>query len=176
MVPGREGLADNLMIRTEMRYMHITGGSDGAQRDEGGRHARGALRRRLHGFPIAAAKFCTPDNIALFDKHLECLEKRGDTVGEPISTPYSCDCCVGFSRLLYLQHRHRRGLIFGTGEFANSIRGLNETPREAPSERLILDSRVVIGQIWRNRLFLKDFHGGRDQCDFCEKSRLISGG
>jgi hypothetical protein len=126
MVPGREGLADNLMIRTEMRYMHITGGSDGAQRDEGGRHARGALRRRLHGFPIAAAKFCTPDNIALFDKHLECLEKRGDTVGEPISTPYSCDCCVGFSRLLYLQHRHRRGLIFGTGEFANSIRPFSE--------------------------------------------------
>jgi hypothetical protein len=33
-------------------------------------------------FPIVIGKFCTPDNIALFDKHLECLEKRGDTVGE----------------------------------------------------------------------------------------------
>lgn len=29
------------------------------------------------GFPIAIAKFCTLDNIALFDKHLKCLEKRG---------------------------------------------------------------------------------------------------
>jgi hypothetical protein len=29
------------------------------------------------GFQIVIAKFCTPDNTALFDKHLECLEKRG---------------------------------------------------------------------------------------------------
>ena len=29
------------------------------------------------GFPIAITKFCTPDNTALFDKHLECLEKLG---------------------------------------------------------------------------------------------------
>ena len=29
------------------------------------------------GFPIAITKFCTLDNIAFFDKHLECLEKRG---------------------------------------------------------------------------------------------------
>ena len=36
MVPGREEVADNLMVvRTEMGYVHITGGSSGAQRDEG---------------------------------------------------------------------------------------------------------------------------------------------
>jgi len=29
--------------------------------------------------------------------------------------------------------------------------------------RLILDSRVVMGQFWRNRLFLQAFHGGRDR-------------
>jgi hypothetical protein len=29
------------------------------------------------GFPIAITKFCTLDTIALFDKHLERLEKRG---------------------------------------------------------------------------------------------------
>jgi hypothetical protein len=41
------------------------------------------------GFPIAAAKFCTPDNIALFDKHLGCLEKRGihETLAETLQRP-----------------------------------------------------------------------------------------
>jgi len=39
---------------------------------------------------------------------------------------------------------------------------------------LILDSRVVIGQVWRNRLFLQAFHGGRDRCGVFGKSRLIS--
>ena len=29
------------------------------------------------GFPIVSAKFCTLAHIALFDKHLACLEKRG---------------------------------------------------------------------------------------------------
>ena len=50
--------------------------------------------------------------------------KRGDTVGEPISTRYGPVCCVEFSRFLYLQQRHMRGTIFGTGGFANSIRGV----------------------------------------------------
>jgi Homeodomain-like domain len=40
--------------------------------------------------------------------------------------------------------------------------------------RLILDSRVVIGQVWRNRLFLQAFHGGRDRCGIFGRSRLIS--
>jgi hypothetical protein len=31
----------------------------------------------LLGFPIVSAKFCTPANSALSDKHLEYLEKRG---------------------------------------------------------------------------------------------------
>jgi transposase len=39
---------------------------------------------------------------------------------------------------------------------------------------LILDSRVVIGQVWRNRLFLQAFNGGRDRCGVFGKSRLIS--
>jgi hypothetical protein len=39
---------------------------------------------------------------------------------------------------------------------------------------LILDSRGVMGQIWRNRLFLQAFPGGRDRCDILGKSRLIS--
>jgi hypothetical protein len=39
------------------------------------------------GFPIAITKFCTLDNITLFDKHLECLEKRGrqETHGKRLS-------------------------------------------------------------------------------------------
>src|SRR5712691_11860760 len=40
--------------------------------------------------------------------------------------------------------------------------------------RLILDSRVVIGQVWRNRLFLQAFPGGLDRCGIFGKSRLIS--
>ena len=40
--------------------------------------------------------------------------------------------------------------------------------------RLILDFRVVIGQVWRNRLFLQAFPGGRDRCGIFGKSRLIS--
>jgi hypothetical protein len=40
--------------------------------------------------------------------------------------------------------------------------------------RLILDSRVIIHQVWRNNLFLKAFHEGRDRCSVFGKSRLIS--
>src|SRR5712692_10832810 len=40
--------------------------------------------------------------------------------------------------------------------------------------RLILDSRVVIGQVWCNMLFLQVSLGGRDRCGIFEKSRLIS--
>jgi hypothetical protein len=40
--------------------------------------------------------------------------------------------------------------------------------------RLILDSRVVIGQFWCNRLFLQAFHGGRDRGGIFGKSLLIS--
>src|SRR2546422_11487685 len=39
--------------------------------------------------------------------------------------------------------------------------------------RLILDSRVVIDQAWRNRLFLQVFHGGHDRCGIFGKSRSI---
>jgi hypothetical protein len=39
---------------------------------------------------------------------------------------------------------------------------------------LLLDSRVVIGQFLRNRLFLQAFHEGRDRCSIFGKSRLIS--
>jgi len=39
---------------------------------------------------------------------------------------------------------------------------------------LILDSRVVIGQIWRNILFLHVLHWGRDRCGIFEKSYFIS--
>src|SRR5712692_12029151 len=38
----------------------------------------------------------------------------------------------------------------------------------------MLDSRGVIGQVWRNRLFLQAFPGGRDRCGILGKSRLIS--
>ncbi len=40
--------------------------------------------------------------------------------------------------------------------------------------RLMLDSRGVMGQVWRNRLFLQAFPGGRDRCGILGKSRLIS--
>ena len=42
------------------------------------------------------------------------------------------------------------------------------------SSRLILDSRVVMGQVDRNSLFLQAFHEGRGQCGIFEKSRFIS--
>ena len=41
------------------------------------------------------------------------------------------------------------------------------------AKRLRVDSRVVIGQICRNRLFLQAFHGGRDRCGIFEKSLVI---
>ena len=40
--------------------------------------------------------------------------------------------------------------------------------------RLIVDSRVVIGQVWCKRLFLQALHGGRGRWGIFEKSRLIS--
>src|SRR5215470_9620755 len=40
--------------------------------------------------------------------------------------------------------------------------------------RLLLDSRVVIGQFLRNSLFLQAFHDGRDRCRIFGTSRLIS--
>jgi len=46
-------------------------------------------------------------------------------------------------------------------------------PRILP-EWLILDSRGVIGQVWRNRLFLQAFPGGHDRCGIFGKSCLIS--
>jgi hypothetical protein len=39
-------------------------------------------------------------------------------------------------------------------------------------QRLILDSRVVIGQFWRNRLFLQDFPGGLDRCGIWARSHF----
>ncbi len=36
------------------------------------------------------------------------------------------------------------------------------------------DSRVVIGQVWCNMLFLQVSPGGRDRCGIFGKSRLIS--
>ena len=43
-----------------------------------------------------------------------------------------------------------------------------------PYVRLILDSRVVIGQVWRNRLFLQAFSGRHGRCGILGKRRLIS--
>jgi hypothetical protein len=40
--------------------------------------------------------------------------------------------------------------------------------------RLILDSRVVLGQVCRNSLFLQALRGSRDRCGSFEKSLLIS--
>src|SRR5262245_47533321 len=40
--------------------------------------------------------------------------------------------------------------------------------------RLILDSGGVMGQFWRNRLFLQTFHGGRDRGGIIGKSLFIS--
>ena len=59
--------------------------------------------------------------IEAFDKHLGCLTKPPDTVGEPISTRQDRCFCIGFSKLLCRKRRHRRGTSFGTSEFANSI-------------------------------------------------------
>src|SRR5262245_42815276 len=42
------------------------------------------------------------------------------------------------------------------------------------TRRLLLDSRVVIGQFLRNRLFLHALHEDRDRCSIFGKSRLIS--
>src|SRR2546430_1968135 len=40
--------------------------------------------------------------------------------------------------------------------------------------RLILDSRVVMGQFWRNRLFFQAFHGIRDRGGIFGTRLLIS--
>jgi hypothetical protein len=48
---------------------------------------------------------------------------------------------------------------------------MNVTPTGVTNAaRLILDSRVVMGQFWRNRLFLQAFHGGRDRGGISGKS------
>src|SRR5260370_37922595 len=48
------------------------------------------------------------------------------------------------------------------------------SPRRGICRWLILDSGVVIGQVWRNSLFLQAFHGGHDRCGILGKSCLIS--
>ena len=55
------------------------------------------------------------------------LNKRRDTVGEPISTFLSRRFYIGFSRLLWVQGGLIRGAISGSSEFANSSswRGLH---------------------------------------------------
>ena len=53
------------------------------------------------GFPIAITKFCTLDNIAFFDKHLECLEKRGD--GIVGSVPIAGTCPFWTHKSLYFE-------------------------------------------------------------------------
>ena len=42
------------------------------------------------------------------------------------------------------------------------------------TQRLLLDSRVVIGQFLRNSLFLQAFYEGRDRGGIFGKSRVIS--
>src|SRR5215471_1857946 len=53
-----------------------------------------------------------------------------------------------------------------------------ETTRRVKSSRnavrLLLDSRVVIGQFLCNSLFLQAFYEGRDRCCIFRKNRLIS--
>src|SRR4029453_7447570 len=79
-------------------------------------------------------------------RELACPSERiSDTVDRPLSTRYSRDCCVGFSRFLYLQQRHMRGTIFCTGEFANSIRWVNETCVYSMIKFFVLD--VLLGQV-----------------------------
>src|ERR1043166_1997515 len=52
---------------------------------------------------------------------------------------------------------------------------MTQPPRSVVKRgRLLLDSRVVIGQLSRNSLFLQAFHEGRDRCRIFGKSRLIS--
>ena len=50
------------------------------------------------------------------------------------------------------------------------------TDFDAQAARLILDSRVVIDQIWCNILFLQVLHGSRERCGIFEKSHFISMG
>jgi hypothetical protein len=68
----------------------------------------------------------------------------------------TCSDCPDCGTPLHLKARSRRSFrtLFGTW--------------------LILDSRVVMDQVWRNRLFLQAFHGGRARCGIFGKSRLIS--
>src|SRR5262249_53039832 len=103
-------------------------GMDGGARG-GSAGANGT--RNPQGFPIVFTKFCTPENIALFAKHLECL---GVSVASVQKTPGYCWRTYFHAiqpRLLrwilqvpVLQQRHMRGTIFGPGGFANSIRPL----------------------------------------------------
>ena len=70
-------------------------------------------------------------------------------------------------------------LLFGhhvsTCASAASVSGSqNVMPIDWYISRLLLDSRVVIGQFLRNSLFLQAFHESRDRCGIFGKSLLIS--
>jgi len=70
-------------------------------------------------------------------------------------------------------------LLFGhhvsTCASAASVSGSqNVMPIDWYISRLLLDSRVVIGQFLRNSLFLQAFYEGRDRSGIFGKSHLIS--
>ena len=74
---------------------------------------------------------------------------------------------------LFLLERGRMLLVLAASLLAHAQVGARAS-RVPMGWRLILDSRVVIGQFWCNRLFLQAFHGGRDRGGIFGKSLLIS--
>ena len=70
---------------------------------------------------------------------------------------------IAVSKLDYIYEQGELALFGGAAmEFYKDETGTDAWTNRPPSG-LILDSRVVMGQVWRNRLFLQDLPGGRDR-------------
>jgi len=59
-------------------------------------------------------------------------------------------------------------------QYTPHIHALYISSKRYISGWLILDSRVVMGQFWRHRLFLQAFHEGRDRGGIFGKSLFIA--
>src|SRR5262249_24499761 len=80
-----------------------------------------SLTRRIVNTPDPATK------VKRVGREGCCLKNSWDTVAHSISTRYRRDCRIGFSRLLSLQRRYVRGIIFGIWGLSNSISWFCET-------------------------------------------------
>jgi transposase-like protein len=111
-----------------------------------------------------------PDGIKCPSCTSKQIIKRGFDDTEPARQRYEChDCDTRFDDVtdtIFAGH-HQPLKVWVLCLYFMGLNVSNE-------QRLILDSRVVIGQFWCNRLFLQAFYGGRDRGGIFGKSLLIS--